>query len=559
MKNARITKSIGSLILCGVIMASLAGCGKNSVNTGDVQNETAETTESISNATTEDVSPETSDNDIIPDKQSENTVFDIGATVTFGRYEQDNDLSNGAEPIKWQIKDIKDGKALLVSKYVLDEIQYNNYAGIHGDKSLESLPWAESDVFKWLHNDFASQAFTNDELQIIAEATDYSSEESETIGYIFLLSYEEVTKYFNLDTVTVPNVYTNGEYDCSYSHELLCKPTPYAVENGVDIKELNQEEIDYMTRDGLNCDSYTLGDSYAGYWLRSSLSWDAWFTAQGHALWVEENGVIELGKAGLDNVKTKNHGVRPCVWVDLDDSEEYLIIANDMEESWFTETEEEQPEDNTEDESEDKMNNEDESGWEVKDNTLYIFGNFEMKDWNPDSRGTYAPWYYDGNFTKVVIEEGIENIGAYAFYQCEHLVEIEIPDSVTSIGRNAFAECNSLENIYIPDSVKSIGYRMFKNCKNLISVRLPNEAEIASGLFEGCISLTSVNLPENIDTIGGYMFKECESLTSINIPDNVTCIEDFAFAHCTSLTSIEIPDSVTKIGEYAFVGCPAIE
>ena len=44
----------------------------------------------------------------------------IGDYVTFGMYEQDNDKSNGAEAIEWQVLDKKDGKVLLLSKYALD-------------------------------------------------------------------------------------------------------------------------------------------------------------------------------------------------------------------------------------------------------------------------------------------------------------------------------------------------------------------------------------------------------------------------------------------------------
>lgn len=40
----------------------------------------------------------------------------IGDTILFGRYEPDNDLENGKEPIEWWVIDQIDGKALLFSK-----------------------------------------------------------------------------------------------------------------------------------------------------------------------------------------------------------------------------------------------------------------------------------------------------------------------------------------------------------------------------------------------------------------------------------------------------------
>ena len=49
----------------------------------------------------------------------------IGDIVTFGRYEQDNNLDNGPEEIDWIVLDIQGDKALLLSKYGLDAKQYN--------------------------------------------------------------------------------------------------------------------------------------------------------------------------------------------------------------------------------------------------------------------------------------------------------------------------------------------------------------------------------------------------------------------------------------------------
>ena len=49
----------------------------------------------------------------------------VGSTVTFGSYEQDNDTSNGKEPLEWIVLSYQDGKSLLISKYGLDCQPYN--------------------------------------------------------------------------------------------------------------------------------------------------------------------------------------------------------------------------------------------------------------------------------------------------------------------------------------------------------------------------------------------------------------------------------------------------
>lgn len=544
MPRRKLRLLLASLIISIMSGALLTGCDNNTKN---------DAPQNVS-------SPSNTKSDTPDDKIEENTntFISIGDYVEFGKYEQDNNTSNGLEPIKWQVLDIHDGKALLTSCYILDNIQYCEYAGLNGDDSIESLPWSASNIFYWLHKDFAMTAFSEDEQMLITSATNHSSEDAETIGSVFLLSYDEIQKYYDIDTIKV-KIGSDTEYTCVYSHELLCEPTPYAIENSIDCKELTQESIDNLAKKGFNCTSYVAGGKYSGYWLRTSFNFDSWFTAHGHALFVEHNGTIKTDSANFENIKTKDHGIRPCIWINLEGAEEYLTKASNSKEPWMSDAQKggtsNIPVGKNEKEEASEIK---EFDWEVKENTLYIRGNCAMEDWYPESKGTKPPWYEEKNISKVIIEEGIENIGTYAFYQCENLIEIEIAQSVTSIGRNAFAECNSLENIYIPDTVNSIGYRMFENCKNLKSVRLPNKAEIASGVFEGCVSLQSINLPENMSVIGSYMFKGCESLTNIVIPNGVTIIEDFAFSQCKSLTNIEIPDTVTYIGEYAFVGCPAI-
>lgn len=50
----------------------------------------------------------------------------VGDIVTFGHYEQDNDTTNGKEPIAWRVLDKNDeGQYLIISEKVLDVQPYN--------------------------------------------------------------------------------------------------------------------------------------------------------------------------------------------------------------------------------------------------------------------------------------------------------------------------------------------------------------------------------------------------------------------------------------------------
>ena len=196
--------------------------------------------------------------------------------------------------------------------------------------------------------------------------------------------------------------------------------------------------------------------------------------------------------------------------------------------------------------------------WKLyEDGTLTISGTGAMKDYN--STDNLSPAYMNSSVKKVVIEEGVTNIGNWAFSECSSLTSITIPDSVTNIGAAAFDSCGSLTSITIPGSVTNIGTVAFYNCSGLTSITIPDSVtNIGAAAFDSCGSLTSIVIPNSVTSIESYAFSACSSLTSITIPDSVTSIGSNAFDSCSSLTSITIPDSVTSIGNNAFDSCSSL-
>ena len=82
---------------------------------------------------------------------------------------------------------------------------------------------------------------------------------------------------------------------------------------------------------------------------------------------------------------------------------------------------------------------------------------------------------------KVVLPEGITEIGESAFSNCEALEEINIPEGVTTIGDSAFSWVGALKNVRLPESVKSIGEYAF-DCFNLKEITILNpKCEIGDG------------------------------------------------------------------------------
>ena len=87
--------------------------------------------------------------------------------------------------------------------------------------------------------------------------------------------------------------------------------------------------------------------------------------------------------------------------------------------------------------------------WNLENGVLTISGTGKMDDY--DRENSRSPWY-GKKITSAVLEEGITNIGNYAFFDCTSLTSITLPDSVTEISDTAFDKCPNLILKVYPDS-----------------------------------------------------------------------------------------------------------
>ncbi len=124
-------------------------------------------------------------------------VAQVGDTIYFGKYEQDNTSSNGKEEIEWKVLDKdENGRMLVISKYAVDCVNYHS--------SPKQITWENSDIRKWLNNDFIANAFSSKEKSYIKTTTvdnsgnpDYKvNGGNSTNDRVFLLSIDEAKRYF---------------------------------------------------------------------------------------------------------------------------------------------------------------------------------------------------------------------------------------------------------------------------------------------------------------------------------------------------------------------------
>lgn len=224
--------------------------------------------------------------------------------------------------------------------------------------------------------------------------------------------------------------------------------------------------------------------------------------------------------------------------------------------------------------------------WELDDDgTLTISGTGEMASYNLDN---HAKWFnYRKNIERVVIEDGVTNIGEQAFRLCSRITEVDIHDSVTDIGMGSFAGCGSLTKVNIPENVTVIRYAAFSGCTGLRKIVIPDSVQTIETLaFDGCASLKDVTVPEDLTDFGKHCFEDtalanekmkknepliinnividCSKCTGdVVIPDGVTKIGNGAFERFMGdnedLISVTLPDSVETIAKYAFADCENLE
>ena len=215
--------------------------------------------------------------------------------------------------------------------------------------------------------------------------------------------------------------------------------------------------------------------------------------------------------------------------------------------------------------------------WEVSTGvlsgkTLTISGTGVMPDFNfPE--GNLAPWWnyealgmltsfgnfkLEGELKKVVIKDGVTNVGDYALFFLPAATQVTLPKSVTRIGRYGIAMCSKLTGMSIPKGVTEIGdFGLAGN--GLTAVTLPDGLQsLGRGAFDTCTSLTNTTLPAAITAVPGKCFANCTKLLNVKYAGTVTAIGERAFEGCKSLTKAPIPETVTELGASAFTGCTAL-
>ena len=164
------------------------------------------------------------------------------------------------------------------------------------------------------------------------------------------------------------------------------------------------------------------------------------------------------------------------------------------------------------------------------------------------------------NTENVTLEEGIKQIGIYAFRLCTNLKQITLPESLEYIAAHAFFSI--LDSINIGKNVSFINNLAFYEAKGSnITIDSKNPYYMTDGnaiynkektiLRTLLKKVTEFEIPYGVEEIDNGAFHNQNQMTSVTIPETVKKIGS-SFNYCTSLTKIEIPSSVETISTGCF-------
>lgn len=209
--------------------------------------------------------------------------------------------------------------------------------------------------------------------------------------------------------------------------------------------------------------------------------------------------------------------------------------------------------------------------WTLDGTVLTVSGNGAMESgYHSLYSDSVGPWGRD--ITKVIIEDGVTSISAFAFAECTKLKTVKLGNTVQTIGNSAFIGCTALNSINIPPSVTKIDYYAFRDCAALKAVFITdlsawcsielyesdrtNPVSVGKGkLYLNGSPVTHLVLPDGMTKLKCAMFSYCSSIKTVVIPEGVTSVFTASFYGCENLETVYLPTSLEKIEYQTFMEC----
>ncbi|MBQ6431190.1 MAG: leucine-rich repeat protein [Oscillospiraceae bacterium] len=198
--------------------------------------------------------------------------------------------------------------------------------------------------------------------------------------------------------------------------------------------------------------------------------------------------------------------------------------------------------------------------WTLDNDTgvLTISGSGAMFNYSRYNLDQFAPWESQKDSVKrVVLPDGITEIGEYAFWRCGNLESVNFPNGLKRIGTGAF-EQTGLTAIVLPDSVERIEAQAFLSCEKLASVSLPDTLKELGFKAFGATAIYSAQLTETSSDVYIDKYLVAASQNDLSKPidyhvkDGTVGIAAGAFNVFGDILSVYVPASVRSLSPRAF-------
>ena len=187
---------------------------------------------------------------------------------------------------------------------------------------------------------------------------------------------------------------------------------------------------------------------------------------------------------------------------------------------------------------------------------------------------------YKENIVKIILPEGVTEIGERAFFACFHLASLYIPSTVTKIGNTVVANDENLFEIYNLSQLSQSD--LSKSGLTYYAKEVHTDNTIPSKVVKADNGLIYYIGGENNNYILGYdkveehlvlpdhinnqtyiiasrAFMNNQTIKTVYLPEGITEIQRNAFGDCENIKELVIPASVTKITWYAFYSMGSLE
>lgn len=164
--------------------------------------------------------------------------------------------------------------------------------------------------------------------------------------------------------------------------------------------------------------------------------------------------------------------------------------------------------------------------------------------------GTRA--FYGSRLSSIDLQDGVQEIGSYAFSECSNLKTLTIPASVTSIYSTFVDKC-----IYLTDIVVDTKNTKYASYLGMLYNKAFTTLYCCPAAYDG-INLYQTSFKPSVTGIGQNAFKDNRTIKSIHLPYGVVTVGNEAFAG-SAIEGVWMPSTMLSFGRDVFSNCTSLK